>query len=167
MQEALISCGQHDCSTVYWYDPLDRSSGLPTRGQIPWPLEFICQSFSRKHVFKNPRTLDIACISEGIVDWENRCKWQLWYDSQQASPEDDDDVKCEYWKFRSKKRPRSCPFDVCDEAKVFFANAKEKLFQVGLRAIFLAAANRAKFARPKFLKLVFSTLRLYELTILP
>ena len=134
---------------VYLYEYATRSVRLPTRAEVPWPVEFLL-SFHRKHILPSAR-VDHNPMTRGLTSWLNRQNWK------HVSGSNDDPHK--FWLLRNKKKTcRTGPGD-------------ENTGEVGMlhSEIFTSAwdcCNKAFHERPKFNSLPSNPLAQWGLKIL-
>ena len=164
----LLQCGSVDCHSLYWLDAVRKAAWLPTKASAPWPLEFVCQNYSMKHIFP-PRLLTPADLGRDLAQWEFKTRWRLYLEDQDEVDEDSDGQNKHLLRrsLLSKRRTRFCPHTFSTETELFIQDSISKMYACGLKAVSLGRRNRLLYGTPKFLQLVHHTLRYFGLHALP
>ena len=150
---------------MYWFDATNRCAGLPARGTLPWPVEFIAQECSRKHVFGSRGIFAIDVLSKCVSQWVFKTKWRLWFDSRSGGS--DGEPSQNYRHLYSKTEARYCPHAFDDRIEGFLNCAAERMHAAGMRAVAIARRDKRNHSAPKFLKLVDRTMEIYGLHLIP
>ena len=111
---------------VYSFNSDGKSIELPNKEQLPWPAQFVLQSYHKKHIFcssKPKRNIISRCINT----WINKRKWQIHfaraaaYDALYADPSVP--VPDRFRQLRSKKKSCApCGEDIDPVIESYFSD---------------------------------------------
>lgn len=150
----LVKCG-FDKPPLYVYDFSAKSADRPRAGVIPWYLEFIFTSFSKKHVLELSRNnFNILYnIAFGLEQWKRKRLWEFFH----SSKVEDSPNSAHHFNLKSKGRiTPACNFPVprC------VSNYIEESVQVAWDSISrVVAKNRGSFFSPRIIQFALSEFR--------
>ena len=165
MISSLLACGQDQDPLLYHYDPIRKDALLANATSAPWPVQWICTSFHRKHVFPPARLPEISSLSKSMAIWENRTRWKLWF-AENGGEDDEDTAK---WRFMHSKNAdcKPCPYLIDPNASCFLRQVSESVLCHARRATAKAARQKLAFCTPPLVKFALRSMEVLQIDAVP